>query len=287
LRAAICCVMCLFSLPSKLESLKYTSMFGFISLTYLLAVIFARSIQHLDTEKTWHLPQDVPEATLTGIAFGITTQFGAFSAVFNSVAAQAELPIESQMKGHGSYIPITAAMIAFIFYLIFGICGYVALDGNPPRDILTGFSTSDQLMSGARIAICFVSIFKAPLIANPLKKIIIHRLTFLPTHEMKKSVIICSVLFAIAFGIGSLIPDPGTVFGYVSAFGVNITMFIIPGLCLRSVGIKYKRGWFVLSGTAMALFGFLVMVAGLYATVEYHGGCGIRNGSAVPSGSSL
>ena len=163
-------------------------------------------------------------------------------------------------------------MIAFIFYLIFGICGYVALDGNPPRDILTGFSTFDQLMSGARIAICFVSIFKAPLIANPLKKITIHRLTFLPTHEMKKSVIICSVLFTIAFGIGSLIPYPETVFGYVSAFGVNITMFIIPGLCLRSVGIKYKRGWFVLSGTAMALFGFLVMVAGLYATVEYHGG---------------
>ena len=268
LRAGICFLMCIFSFPAKLESLKYTSAFGFVSLTYLLGVIVYRCSQRVD-DPDWRMPID-PAATLTGVVFAATTQLGAFSAVFNTVAAQAELPENHQRKGHGSCIPLTAAGIALFFYAAFGICGYLTLNGNPPRDILTGFSNTDELMSGARVAICLVSIFKAPLIANPLKQVLRHSLShYLPKSDLMNTMMVTPLLYLTAFGISSLMPDPSIVMGYVSAFGVNMTMFIIPGFCLRSAGIMEKSVWMRAGGWCLSLFGVLVMAGGLFATIEF------------------
>ena len=269
LRASICVVMCIFSMPVTLESLKYTSMFGFLSLFYLLVIIIYRSVQHVQ-EPGWKLPSNVPDATRTGVSFGVTTQLGAFSAIFNSVAAQAELPLEYQKRGLGSIIPIAASCTAFVFYFLFALGGYLALDGAPPHDILTGFSTSDELMSGARIAIFLVSMFKAPLVANPLKGIIRHRCTFLPESHLKWTCLVTPILFLLAFSISSLMTDSSTVFGYVSAFGVNVTMFVIPGLCLRTAGIQTKDSCLRFFGWLLAFFGVFAVVVGLYATIEYN-----------------
>ena len=275
----ICFIMCLFSFPAKLESLKYTSAFGFLSLSYLLGVIVYRFLQRVE-EPDWKMPKNVPAASMTGVSFAITTQLGAFSAVFNTVAAQAELPKDLQLQGLGSVVPLIATGTAFLFYIFFGVCGYLTLNGDPPRDILTGFSNKDKLMSCARLAVCAVSIFKAPLVCNPLKMIVSNFFTCLPTDDTKRTLLVTPMVYAIAFGVSSLIPDPSTVFGYVSAVGVNITMFVLPGLCLRSVGVIERKMWLQVCGWMLSLLGVVVAVMGLYATVEYHPHSGTR---VVPS----
>jgi amino acid permease len=281
LRGSICAVMCLFSIPTKLESLKYTSMFGFVSLSFLLGVIVYRCDQHMH-RPNWVLPTHVPPVSFAGCSFATTVMLGAFAAAFNAVAAQAELPTDMQVQGYGSLIPLVAAGMALVFYVLFGITGYVALDGDPPRDILTGFSNQDALMSGARIAICAVSVFKAPLMANPLKAMIAHRLPC-----PLSSVGLTPLLYIVVFGISSGISDPSTVFGYVSAVGVNLTMFVIPGLCLRAVGQQAGQTHWVVYGWLMLLFGVGGMGVGLFSTIQYKPTSLVVNNATSPSSSLL
>ena len=284
LRAGICTVAFLFSLPNKLESLKYTSLFGFFSLFFLLVVVVSRAVEHV--EKSGHNTHNGDVApsravTFSGLVFAITTQLGAFAAAFNVIAAQAELPIELQRNGAGTTVAILAAGVAGIFYAVFGIAGYLALDGHPPRDILTGWPPSDTLVSTARVAIALVCIFKSPLFANPLKAMLTARFSFLLPGEgsLARSAILALIIYSAVFGVSSAISDPSVCFGYVSAIGVNFIMFILPGLCLaraafqEGVAAEWRGLWrSVLSvfGWTMALFGLAAMVLGVDSTMNYH-----------------
>ena len=90
LRAGLCALAFLFSLPSKLESLKFTSLFGFLSLFFLLVVIVNRWVQHSEkgVARKLHRHRTSP-VTFSGLVFAVTTQLGAFAAAFNVIAAQA------------------------------------------------------------------------------------------------------------------------------------------------------------------------------------------------------
>ena len=165
------------------------------------------------------------------------------------IAAQSELPSELQRAGMGSLVPVVAGILAFCFcacvnvarhvYRItcnryccrqnltmsvsgsadftFGLAGFFALGGNPPRDVLLGFSASDHLMSGARLAISAVAVFKTPLFANPLKAMVAARVSesALPGDAQYRSFVLTPVIFAAAFAVASAVSDPSVIFGYI------------------------------------------------------------------------
>jgi hypothetical protein len=305
LRAGICAVAFLCSLPDKLESLKFTSLVGFFSLFFLLVVVGDRCVEHVfvvvpgDTAppENWDFSLSAPdrlaiveghaaasrEVTFSGLVFAVTTQLGAFAAAFNVIAAQAELPLELQRAGAGTTVAIVPAVAAGIFYALFGMAGYLALDGHPPRDILTGFPPSDALVSTARVAIGVVCVLKAPLFANPLKSMLTARfpVAMLPREgSLAKSAVLAFVIYATVFGISTAVSDPSVCFGYVSAIGVNVIMFILPGLCLARAALQGSdvserqglRHAYALSffGWTMALFGLAALGLGVDSTINYH-----------------
>ena len=296
LRGGICTLALLFSLPRKLESLKFTSLFGFFSLFFLLVVIVQRWVQHMEKAGGWAPPSHAPtHITFSGFVFAVTTQLGAFAAAFNIIAAQAELPVDIQRAGGGTTILIISAGLAMLFYALFGIAGFLALDGNPPRDILLGFPPDDVLVSTARVTICAVCIFKAPLFANPLKAMLTARMSasLLPCEgTFAKSAILALFIFGTVFGISSVISDPSVCFGYVSAIGVNFVMFILPGLCVRSAALqdtltgssgRHSTLLLLLFGWAMTLFGILATALGLMSTIDFHG---TSNSTSVDPGNT-
>ena len=83
----------------QLESLKFTSLFGFLSL-FLLVVIVNRWIQH--SERGSYGNCTVSGAVASHIlppVFAVTTQLGAFAAAFNVIAARQSYPLSCSVGG--------------------------------------------------------------------------------------------------------------------------------------------------------------------------------------------
>ena len=258
--------------PKEINSLRYISAFGVMSVIFLVICMIIHSL--MNGMKTREVSTLTYMGTGNDAIVGISVFMFAFLCQTNvfEIYGEMDSPTPARLTAVSSYSMFGCCAL----YILAGFFGYADFGPDVEDAILKNYQPRTDIQFGIAFAGLAVKLCVAfALCAQPARDNILYMFNMghYMTVDGKKRVLICGLLSVAALVLGLFIPKITAVFGLVGSFSGSIIGFIFPALfamyagnwSLATVGFAdFVATWALLiSGVAVLIFGTAASIYGM------------------------
>lgn len=221
-------VMLPLSFYEKVNSLRFASMIGVLSIVYLVFAVAIVSIMDLSlngfpsltTSELFDFSWDI-FLSIPIIMFAFTNQVNVFS-----IYTELNRPCIRRMNRVVRHSTITTALL----YTIIGSFGYLQNLNNTKPDILANYNLSQPIIAIAQFAVGLTVALSFPINVFPLRFTV--EIMFFPNSPPSKAkfVILTTVLVSLATLLALFVPQIDVVFSLLGAVCSSFVCYVLPGL---------------------------------------------------------
>eukprot|EP00761_Pharyngomonas_kirbyi_P012170 gb/GECH01012197.1/.p1 GENE.gb/GECH01012197.1/~~gb/GECH01012197.1/.p1 ORF type:complete len:507 (+),score=81.11 gb/GECH01012197.1/:1-1521(+) len=241
---------------TKINSLRFTSIFAVLSVLYLTSVVVFRSIAKLVNE-------GIGIVHFVNFGMGLINTFTiisfAFSTHFNLFSIYQEL--RKPTKGRVLMTVNGSVISCLTIYTLMGTAGYFTFYEAVKGNVLINYSESDIPVEIGRIGLAFTICFSYPLLSFPCKRTIETTLFYSNPFTHLRNTIESILITSTSFGLAILIPDVSAVFGITGGLFASQLCYILPGLII--LRLDRDTRWF----SPRKIMCYFLITVGVAATI--------------------
>jgi len=167
---------------------------------------------HLDNNMLYALPV---------VTLGFTSHINLY-AVYGS--------LKNATPGRMSVVSHVSMICAMVFYVGVGTLGYMTFCSETPSDILTGYSSSDNLIQVCRVLMIASFIFSYPLLCFPCRHAVEQVFFKGKPFSWPRWIAITLTIIATTFVVAISVPNVAPLFALVGSITATMLVFVMPPL---------------------------------------------------------